>query len=290
MSQYEEIYENERIEKDTFRSMRELSKYTKILSKENNIFILIKNFHQIKLKSSKSFFKISSLLDTLPEENISFTFYIEEKSTPREMSNILINKEVTNKKIQKKNKKEKKNYIYLIDNIDTCFSEEMYKKGNIIGYNYNLFKKIWIYLYKFCFIFSLILFFGFIIYSIISLSENIFCIFFNNILTLISLCIIIYASYSGNKKIESRNKINFENENISLFCFLFLNAICEIFWIYIYAKNEYGLTLCKLVCIGSLLVIVDLISITLIYFNVKIYVFYFEYSEKAEEGISLVDI
>ena len=34
MSQFDEIYDNERIEKDTFRSMRELSKYTKILSKE----------------------------------------------------------------------------------------------------------------------------------------------------------------------------------------------------------------------------------------------------------------
>ena len=35
MSQYEEFYDNERIEKDTFRSMRELSKNSKILSKEN---------------------------------------------------------------------------------------------------------------------------------------------------------------------------------------------------------------------------------------------------------------
>ena len=298
MSQYEEFYDNERIEKDTFRSMRELSKYSKILSKENNIFIFIKKIIQIKLKSSKSFFKISSLLDTLPEENISFAFYIEEKSTQKEAkaNNITNNKEEINNKSKikpkspKNNEKMKKNSIYLIDNIDTGFSEEMYKKGNIIGYNHDLFKNIWIYLYKFCFVFSLILFIGFIIYSIISLSENKYYILGCNVFTLINLFIIIYGSYCGNKKIESKKKLNFRKENIILLCFIYLSAICGILWIYIYTKKENELKLYILVCIETFLGLEDIISVVLIYLNVKMFEFYAEYSDKAEEGISLVDI
>ena len=115
MSQFDEINDYERIEKDTFRSMRELSKYTKILSKENNLFVAIKKkLHQIKLFSSKSLFKISLLLDTLPEENVSFTYYTEEINDENDINNNII---IDNKIGKNKNKKKKmKNEdIYIID-------------------------------------------------------------------------------------------------------------------------------------------------------------------------------
>ena len=99
MSQLNEIYDNERIEKDTFRSMRELTKYSKILSKGNNLFIIIKkNFHLLKFISAKSLFKISMLLDSLPEENVSFTFYIEEKIENQNNKNSIKQKKNSYKK------------------------------------------------------------------------------------------------------------------------------------------------------------------------------------------------
>ena len=182
-------------------------------------------------------------MDTLPEENISFTFYIEEKNTQKEANNITNNKEEINNKRKSKpkssknNEKLKKNNKYLIDNIDTCFSEEMYKKGNIIGYNHYLFKNIWIYLYKFCFVFSLILFIGFIIYSIISLSENKYYTLGFNVFTLINLFIIIYGFYCGNKKIESKKQLNFRKENIILLCFINLLLFVEYYG-FIFIKKK----------------------------------------------------
>ena len=113
ISLLDEIYDNEKIEKDTFRSMRELSKFTKILSKGNNLYVIIKKkLHQIKLSSPKSLFKISMLLDSLPEENVSFTFYTEEK---------IENKNNKNSIKQKKNSYKQNNEvnnIYIIDNVD----------------------------------------------------------------------------------------------------------------------------------------------------------------------------
>ena len=78
MTEYEEIYDNEKIESDKIKSMKELSKYTKILNKQDNLFIILKNFECIKLYDSKSLYKISMLLDKLPEENVSFTFYADD--------------------------------------------------------------------------------------------------------------------------------------------------------------------------------------------------------------------
>ena len=79
MIEYEEIYDKEKIENDKYKSMRELSKYTKLLNKGDNLSFILNNNHQIKIKNAKSLFKISLLLGNLPEENVSFTFYTEEE-------------------------------------------------------------------------------------------------------------------------------------------------------------------------------------------------------------------
>ena len=205
MNQLDEIYDNERIEKDTFRSMRELTKYTKILSKDNNLFVIIKKkLCQIKLLSSKSLFKISLLLDTLPEENVSFTFYTEEKNEEKDFNKINIKNDEN-----KKNKEKKKN-IFIIDNIDNKIANEIYNKGkgNILGFNFNHFKTLWIYFYIFCLIISSIDFCFLSVYSLITLIKKEYYVFGNIIFTLFSLCFIIFASNSGYKKILNKNRVN----------------------------------------------------------------------------------
>jgi len=291
ISLLDEIYDNEKIEKDTFRSMRELSKFTKILSKGNNLYVIIKKkLNQIKLSSPKSLFKISLLLDTLPEETLSFTFYKEEKNEPKDI--IINNININDKKIKKKQKPKKSEDIYIINNIESRLAEEIYKngKGNIIGYNYYLFKLIWKYIYLLGLIISLISFVAFIIFSTISILNKEYYILFGNIITLITLCLSIIACRDGYKKINSKRKINFRLENVILICFLNLSAFCGIFWIYAYTKNKIELELIILVSIEIILCLLDIISLIIIWLNIKMTHFYEEYSTLYEVGTSLDEI
>ena len=291
MSQFDEIYDNERIEKDTFRSMRELSKYTKILSKENNLFVTIKKkLQQIKLLSSKSLFKISILLDTLPEENVSFTFYTEEKNEENK-DNIIINNFDSNKNdIKKKNKK--KADIYIIQNIKNYVVEDLYKtgKGKIISHNPNLFLIIWKYLYLINIILSAISFLSFCVYALIALSGKEYYLLFSNVITIFSLCLSIFASNSGYKKIKGKKKVNFRRENIIFICFIHLNVFCGIFWIFAFTKKEIGFEFYVLIIIEIVLGLVDVICAILIWLNIKMVEFYKEYEKLNEEGTPLVEI
>ena len=292
MSQLDEINDYERIEKDTFRSMRELSKYTKILSKENNLFVAIKKkLHQIKLFSSKSLFKISLLLDTLPEENVSFTYYTEEINEENDINNNII---IDNKIGKNKNKKKKmKNEdIYIIDNIKNNFAEEMNKKGkvNIIGYNYNLFKSLWKYLYILNLIISVMCFISFSAYSLYALINEEYYLFYSNIITILSLCLNVFASNSGYKKIRNKKKVNFRMENIIFICLIHLNIFSQIFWIYIFNKKINEINLNTLLIIEIILGLTDIICALLIWLNIKIVEFIKEYSRLNDEGIPLVEI
>ena len=291
MSQFDEIYDNERIEKDTFRSMRELSKYTKILSKENNLFVTIKKkLQQIKLLSSKSLFKISILLDTLPEENVSFTFYTEEKNEENK-DNIIINNFDSNKNdIKKKNKK--KDGVYIIQNIKNYVVDDMNKtgKGKIISHNPNLFLLIWKYLYLINIIISSISFISFCAYALIAISGKEYYLLFSNVITIFSLCLCIFASNSGYKKIKEKKKVNFRIENIIFICFLHLNVFCGIFWIFAFTKKEGDLEFYVLIIIEIVLGLVDVICAILIWLNIKMVEFYKEYEKLSEEGTPLVEV
>ena len=291
MSQLNEIYDNERIEKDTFRSMRELTKYTKILSKGNNLFIIIKkNLHMIKFLSAKSLFKISLLLDSLPEENVSFTFYTEET-----LDNINIKENNNNEIKQKKNSDKKKmslNNIYILDNVDNNLAEELYKNGkrNIIGYNYNLFKSVWKHIYKLSLIISIISLISFSFYSIFALLKKQNYILSGNIVTSMNLGLIIFACYFGYKKINTRKRVTFRNENIMMIIFAHLDLLCSFLWIYIFDKEEEGFDLYILLIIEIILGILGVSSIILFYLNIKMIEFYKDYSELYDEGIPLVDV
>ena len=293
MSQFDEIYDNERIEKDTFRSMRELSKYTKILSKENNLFVTIKKkLQQIKLLSSKSLFKISILLDTLPEENVSFTFYTEEKNEENK-DNIIINNIGSNKKdIKKKNNKNKKDGVYIIENIKNYVVDDMYKtgKGKIIIHNPNLFLLIWKYSYLINIILSAISLISFCAFALIAISGKEYYLLFSNVITIFSLCLCIFASNSGYKKIKGKRKVNFRRENIIFICFIHLNVFCGIFWIFAFTKKEIGLEFYVLIIIEIVLGLVDVICTILIWLNIKMVEFYKEYAKLNEEGTPLVEV
>ena len=292
MSQFDEIYDNERIEKDTFRSMRELSKYTKILSKENNLFVTIKKkLQQIKLLSSKSLFKISILLDTLPEENVSFTFYTEEKNEENK-DNIIINNMDSYKKDYKKKNKNKKAGVYIIQNIKNYVVDDMNKtgKGKIISHNPNLFLLIWKYLYLINIILSAISLISFCAYALIAISGKEYYLFFSNVITVFSLCFCIFASNSGYKKIKGKKKVNFRRENIRFICFIHLNVFCGIFWIFAFTKKEGDLEFYVLIIIEIVLGLVDVICAILIWFNIKMVEFYKEYAKLNEEGTPLVEV
>ena len=292
MSQYDEIYDNERIEKDTFRSMRELSKYTKILSKENNLFVTIKKkLQQIKLLSSKSLFKISILLDTLPEENVSFSFYTEEKNEENK-DNIIINNMDSYKKDYKKKNKNKKDGVYIIQNIKNYVVEDLNKtgKGKIISHNPNLFLLIWKYLYLVNIILSSISLITFCAYALIAISGKNYYLLFSNIITIFSLCLSIFTSNSVYKKIKGKRKVNFRRENIIFVCFIHLNIFCGIFWIFAFTKKEGDLEFYVLIIIEIVLGLVDVICAILIWLNIKMVEFYKEYAKLNEEGTPLVEV
>lgn len=285
MTEYEEIYDDEKIEKDNVKSMRELSKYTKILNKENNLSFILKNFHQIKLKNSKSLFKISMLVGNLPEENVSFTFYDEEEDEQSENKN-------SKKNILRSSKKPKpiKTNIYFTNKIKDSVAQEIYKNGNIIGYNHSLFRTVWINLYKFTLMISSIGLIALFIYSMIIIKEQKYLILGADGLSLISLILMIYTSISGNNKMQSKRKVNFRKENWLLLSFILMDISCLVYWGYLKSDKSIGLYLFILICAYFIFGLLLIMSILLIYLNIKMIEFYKEYHKNIEEGTLLIEV
>jgi hypothetical protein len=305
MIEYEEIYDKEKIENDKYKSMRELSKYTKLLNKGDNLSFILNNNHQIKIKNAKSLFKISLLLGNLPEENVSFTFYTEEEDDEQSeeinsKKNILrgskkvslsAKKTKTNEIRNDYDLKEKKlNLIYLTDKIKDSIAQEIYKNGNIIGSNYNLYKKIWINLYNVALIISLSSLIPVFIYSIIILKEKKYSILGADGISLISLILMIFTSISGNKKMKSKKKVNFTKENYLLLTFILMSILCLGIWVYLYNNITIGLYLFIVLGIYFIFGLLLLMSLILIYLNIKMIDFYKEYHTMVEDGTLLIEV
>ena len=305
MIEYEEIYDKEKIENDKYKSMRELSKYTKLLNKGDNLSFILNNNHQIKIKNAKSLFKISLLLGNLPEENVSFTFYTEEEDDEQSeeinsKKNILrgskkvslsAKKTKTNEIRNDYDLKEKKsNLIYLTDKIKDSIAQEIYKNGNIIGSNYNLYKKIWINLYNVALIISLSSLIPVFIYSIIILKEKKYSILGADGISLLSLILMIFTSVSGNKKMKSKKKVNFTKENYLLLTFILMSILCLGIWVYLYNNITIGLYLFIVIGIYFIFGLLLLMSLILIYLNIKMIDFYKEYYKMIEDGTLLIEI
>lgn len=300
MIEYEEIYDKEKIENDKYKSMKELSKYTKLLNKEGNLSFISKKNQQIKLRNPKSLFKISMLLGNLPEENVSFTFYAEEEDEQSEekssKKNIILSKKLTSSQNQKKTeddtefKLKNPKSIYFTDKIKDSVAQEIYKNGNIIGYDHSWFKKIWINLYKVTLFISSISLTAFSFYSMIVLKEQKYLILGADILSLLSLILMIITSISGNNKMKMKKRVNFTKENGMLITFIFMSLSCLGYWAYLYSNKSVGLYLYILLFAEIIFGLLSLMSSVLIYLNKKMIEFYQEYYKIAEEGTLLVEV
>ena len=194
--------------------------------------------------------------------------------------------------IKKKNNKNKKDRIYIIQNIKNYVVEDLYKtgKGKIISHNPNLFLIIWKYLYLINIIISSISFISFCAYALIAISGKNYYLLFSNVITIFSLCLCIFASNSGYKKIKGKRKVNFRIENIIFICFIHLIVFCGIFWIFAFTKKEIDLEFYVLIIIEIVLGLVDVICAILIWLNIKMVEFYKEYAKLNEEGTPLVEV
>jgi len=302
------VEEKEKLEEDTYKSMRELSKYSRILSEQNNLSVIFKNSQPIKLRNSNSLLRISLLIGNLPEENVCFTFYAnedEEQSDDAEKrsktnigietnkNNIKIppNKDKKQSKINDNDKNQKSSKsVYLIDKIKPVYAQEIYNNGNIIGYNHSLFKTIWTNLYRTSLIISVISLIVAGFYSFLLYKEKKYEILKAVILSCISLIEMIFISISGNAKMSSKKKVDFKKENILLPIFILFSIICLLYWSFLFKYKSVGLFLYIFVGINILFGVLIFICFCLIYLNIKMVDFYNRYYKMAEEGTLLKEV
>ena len=304
------VEEKEKQEEDTYKSMRELSKYSKILSEQNNLSVIFKNSQPIKLRNSNSLLRISLLIGNLPEENVCFTFYAnedEEQSDDVEKSSkksVVIVSNKNNIKISPKNDKEQSkvndidndknekesNSVYLIDKIKPVYAQEIYNNGNIIGYNHSLFKSVWINLYRTSLMISVISLIAAGLYSVISYKEKKYNILKADILSFISLVLMVFISFSGNLKMSSKKKVDFKMENTLLPIYALISIICLVYWSILFRNKSVGLNVYIFVGIDIILGLLILISFCLVYLNIKMVDFYKRYHKMVEEGTLLTEV
>ena len=306
---------NEILEGEYEESLRKLSAYSKILEKEGNIFIRFRKVkRQVNLQSNLSFFRICSLCDLIPEENVLFTLYailsdedsdqqnplykkgidkLKERLLESDKENIDRNNKVIklrNKNQNKKNKKkekerEDKDSVILLDEVKTSVQSILTKEGVTFGSNYELYKVTWKNLYKWLLLFSLIILFGlfyFLYKDEYGFSFAEFSCFFLAFIT----CVI---SMSGNEKMSSKKRVNFKKENYCLVVIIFLSLyviICTNIKFEIAAFQFLSLykTFAN-ITFSSLIIL----SAALIYFNEKMIEFNIRYSKILESGVLLTN-
>ena len=306
------VEEKEKQEEDIYKSMRELSKYSKILEEQNNLSVIFRNSQPIKLRNSKSLLRISLLIGNLPEENVCFTFYAnedEEQSDDVEKGSkksfvIVSNK--NNVKISPKNDNEQSKVndidndndkiekdsksVKLIDKIKPVYAQEIYNNGNIIGYNHSFFKTVWTNLYRASLMISAISFIAGGFYSFISFKEKKYDILKANILNCISLILMVFISFSGNAKMSSTKKVDFKMENTLLPIFVLNSIIILVYWGFLFKNKSIGLNLYIFVGIYIIFGLLILISFCLVYLNIKMVEFYKSYHKMVEEGTLLKEV
>ena len=304
------VEEKEKQEEDTYKSMRELSKFSKILNEQNNLSVIFKNSQPIKLRNSKSLLRISLFIGNLPEENVCFTFYAnedEEQSDDVEKNSkksIVIVSNKKNIKISPKKDKEQSKVkdidndknendsksVYLKDKIKPVYAQEIYNNGNIIGWNHSLFKSVWINLYRTSLMISVISLIAAGFYSVISYKEKKYDILKANILSFISLILMAFISFSGNSKMSSIKKVDFKMENTLLPIFVLISIISLVYWTLLFRNKNIGLNLYIFVGIDIILGLLILISFCLVYLNIKMVDFYKRYYKMVEEGTLLTEV
>lgn len=298
---------NEVIEGD---SLNKLKIYSQLLEKEQNIFIIFRrNRHRVNLLNNISYYRICSLSQIIPEENVLFTLYAvysdgsenEEENKKKGIDKLKerlnendenINSENLNKNILRSRKKkpkdskekEDKDSVILLDEIKPSFLK---KEGNAIGNNYELYKFIWKNLYKWLLIFPLAIIFG-LFYFMYKYNFN---FSFAEIICFILVFVISSISMSGNEKMLSKKKVNFKKENY----LLYLIIISSLYILlcantnkiekapYIFLSRYYALVV---------IIFVSLIILSgfLICLNKKMVDFYRRYSKSLQSEVLLSNI
>ena len=188
-----------------------------------------------------------------------------------------------------KNEKES-NSVYLIDKIKPVYAQEIYNNGNIIGYNHSLFKSVWINLYRTSLMISVISLIAAGLYSVISYKEKKYNILKADILSFISLDLMVFISFSGNLKMSSKKKVDFKMENTLLPIYALISIICLVYWSILFRNKSVGLNVYIFVGIDIILGLLILISFCLVYLNIKMVDFYKRYHKMVEEGTLLTEV
>lgn len=315
---YEFKEDTEIIEGDYQESLKKLSEYSNLLEKEGNLFIRFKkNKNRLNLKSNLSFFRICTLGEIYPEENVLFTLYAinsDESESENENNKKGIDKlkerlienddnnknnkdkiRLRNKKPNKKNtldnikkiskEKEEKDSVILLDEVKSSVQSILHKEGSTIGKNFELYKLTWRNLYKWLLIFPLIILFGLLFFIYQDAYGFSFAEFFSFILIFIT-CI---TSISGNAKMLSKKRVNFKKENLLLYLIIALS-----FYIIICTNAKIEMAAYQFlsqykafsnITFSSFIVL----CIVLIYLNKKMIKFHIRYSKILESEVLLSD-
>lgn len=305
---------NEIIEGDYQESLQKLSVYTKILEKEGNIFIRFKNKRLINLLSNLSYYRICSLGEIYPEENVLFTLYsiisddsdtgnednkkgidklkerlLDNNNNKKKNTKLRSRKPKEKKKIRNKEKEfdnNEKDSVILLDEVKSSVQLELNKEGSSIGNNYELYKVTWKNLYKWLLIFPLIILLGLFYF----IYKDEFRFSFAELISFILIVITCITSKSGNSKMLSKKRVNFKKENVLL-------CLIIIFSLYIIActntnklENIAYMFLSKYKAFVHIIFIsLIVLSLVLLCLNKQMIDFHKRYSKILESGALLTD-
>ena len=314
-----EVIDNEIIDNDSKR----FELYSNILDKDNNISIHFRRPRRLlKLSSNVSLFRICSLCQTVPEENVLYSLYadVNAEESEEESENQNPNKKGIDKLKERlhegsfdntslmrrstklKERRSKKNLdnlkakdkenegedddaVLIIDDIKSSINNDLNLEGYTIGNNHEFYKGTWRNLYKFLFVFALVILLG-LAYFIFKGSYDYSIAEFICFGLVIITCI---TSMRGNAKMLSRKKVNFKLENLLLVLIIFMG-------VYILGctyTNKFGMVANQFLSqyyafVYFIFILLIAFCFLLIFLNIKMVEFYRVYSKKIN-GISLID-
>jgi len=314
-----EVIDNEIIDNDSKR----FELYSNILDKDNNISIHFRRPRRlIKLSSNVSLFRICSLCQTVPEENVLYSLYadVNDEESEEEDENQNPNKKGidklkerlhegnfdnsalmrrstklmerrskknldTLKSKDKENEEEEGDSVLIVDDIKSSINNDLNLEGYTIGNNHEFYKGTWRNLYKFLLVFALVILLG-LAYFIFKESYDYSIAEFICYGLVIITCI---TSISGNAKMLSRKKVNFKLENILL-------ALIILVGVYIMGctyTNKFGMVANQFLSqfyafVYFVFILLIAFCFLLIFLNFKMVEFYRAYSKKIK-GTSLID-
>jgi len=314
-----EVIDNEIIDNDSKR----FELYSNILDKDNNISIHFRRPRRlIKLSSNVSLFRICSLCQTVPEENVLYSLYadVNDEESEEEDENQNPNKKGidklkerlhegnfdntalmrrstklmerrskknldTLKSKDKENEEEEGDSVLIVDDIKSSINNDLNLEGYTIGNNHEFYKGTWRNLYKFLLVFALVILLGLAYFIFKESYDYSFAEFICYGLVIIT-CI---TSISGNAKMLSRKKVNFKLENILL-------ALIILVGVYIMGctyTNKFGMVANQFLSqfyafVYFVFILLIAFCFLLIFLNFKMVEFYRAYSKKIK-GTSLID-